>query len=838
MATQTAKKRKLPAFIVLAVSALLWIGVAVPVLRGFLYGIFGYAVYAVALGLTTVAILMFLGKTPVLGRFRVVMSIVTLVSLVALLHVSLVTATATYSTADYFSYCFREETVGGSLTALVTFLPVVFLNPYFAIVIFGIIVAGSLLVVIYPLLLTFKPPVKREKRVKEPRITTPSQPALTPSVLQEAQTVGYSPFNPSTISTDFIKEDGPKSAQPKPVLAPLAETSTRLTEKEKEQFSISRIQQMANENRLAQAYNQPYTPSQNYPSSVYIERPKAIARHPTEEPVVYSEPEPIYYHADEPEPPPAPVYYRVPEYKPEPIAPVYKREPVVKKRETASRVVPTHRGYIAPPIELLKSSYGMPSSSIENFDYYKQRIESALQEFSIDATVVGAMRGPAFTRYELTLAPGQRVNKVSNLIEDLKMRLEVKRLRVLAPIPGKNAIGLEIPNQTREIVGLRSILTSPEFNSSNHGISLALGKDLEGRPQVVDLAEVRHMLIAGSTGTGKSVCVSAILMSIIYKYSPDQVRLVIIDPKQVDMASYGGIPNLLIPKPATGVMQSVNALKWCVKEMNKRYGIMQETLSNNIDYYNAKHAPEGAKLPKIVIIIDEVAELMMRGAKLVENSIVSIAQLGRAAGIHLVLATQSPRADIITGLLKANIPCRIAFQVLSGLESRIVMDTEGAEELLGKGDMLYFYNSGFERIQGALITNDEVLAINDFLRKNNDCDYDDEAASEIFSTEDENSDNAQAVAGMPTEGTPVDASDEDSAENEMMVRKGIKQFILSGRASISSLQSMFKIGFVRATTLMEIMCERGFISASSQSKPRTVLITMDKYNEIYKGFED
>ena len=429
-------------------------------------------------------------------------------------------------------------------------------------------------------------------------------------------------------------------------------------------------------------------------------------------------------------------------------------------------------------------------------------LETTLSNFGVQAKVNQVTVGPTITRYEIQPSPGVKVSKIVNLTDDLALSLAAKSIRMEAPIPGKSAIGIEVPNEIPLMVGLRDVFESEEFKKFDSPLAMALGKDISGKAIIGDIGKMPHLLIAGSTGSGKSVCVNTLISSILYKAKPDEVKLLLIDPKVVELANYNGIPHLLIPV-VTDPKKAANALNWAVAEMNKRYKMFAENGVKDITSYNEKCEE---KLPKIVIIIDELADLMMASANDVEDYICRLAQMARAAGMHLIVATQRPSVDVITGVIKANIPSRIAFAVSSQTDSRTILDMGGAEKLLGKGDML-FYPLGASkpvRIQGAFISENESQNIIDFVK-------------------------AQVKEEIKYEENIMDTISkvnmEKSSDEDDLLSEAIEFVVQSGQGSASMLQRKFKIGFNRAARLIDSMEERGIVGPNEGSKPRKVLMS-------------
>ncbi|SHJ44779.1 DNA translocase FtsK [Tepidibacter formicigenes] len=432
-------------------------------------------------------------------------------------------------------------------------------------------------------------------------------------------------------------------------------------------------------------------------------------------------------------------------------------------------------------------------------------LEKTLKDFGVEAQINQVTKGPTITRYEIQPKAGVKVSKIVGLVDDIALSLAAKSIRIEAPIPGKSAIGIEVPNDEVQLVTLREVIESDEFSSNNSKLSFGLGKDISGRPIITDIAKMPHLLIAGATGSGKSVCVNTLINSILYKAKPDEVKFLMIDPKVVELTNYNGIPHLLIPV-VTDPKKAAYALNWAVTEMNRRYKLFAENSVRDITGYNEKVEE---KLPKVVIIIDELADLMMVSPNEVEDAICRLAQMARAAGMHLIVATQRPSVDVITGVIKANIPSRIAFSVSSQADSRTILDMGGAEKLLGKGDML-FYPVGSPkpvRLQGAFISDKEVESVVNFVKSQ---------VEEVNYTED--------IIENINKGVTFDSSDEDD-----LLSEAIGLVVNAGQASASMLQRKFRIGYNRAARLIDQMEERGLIGPSEGSKPRKVLITKEEY---------
>ena len=477
--------------------------------------------------------------------------------------------------------------------------------------------------------------------------------------------------------------------------------------------------------------------------------------------------------------------------------------------------------YEFPPVQLLsegekKAIKGGKKAVTDT----ASKLQKTLYSFGVSAKVENVSVGPAITRYELKPAEGVRVSKIANLADDIALNLAAETIRIEAPIPGKQAVGIEIPNKENEIVHLRDIIDCPKFTEHKSKLAFALGKDVAGEEVVTDISKMPHVLIAGATGSGKSVCINTLIASIIYKATPSEVKLVMVDPKVVELSVYNGIPHLLIPV-VTDPKKAAGALSWAVQEMENRYSLFANKNVRDIKGYNEELDKEGSKekLPQIVIIIDELADLMMVSSKDVEDSICRLAQKARAAGMHLVIATQRPSVDVITGIIKANIPSRISFAVSSQVDSRTILDMAGAEKLLGKGDML-FYPAGATkptRVQGAFISDKEVEKVVDFVKANGEATYNDDILEQI---ERVNS----------TDKEIEEQQNDDSVDPLLM--EAIDVVVETGQASTSFIQRRFKVGYARAGRIIDQMEERGIISGFQGSKPREVLMSKERWQEL------
>ena len=489
--------------------------------------------------------------------------------------------------------------------------------------------------------------------------------------------------------------------------------------------------------------------------------------------------------------------------------------------------------YQRPPLSLLKRGKAGGGDSDAHLRETANKLQQTLYNFGVRVTVTNVSCGPSVTRYELQPEQGVKVSKIVGLADDIKLNLAAADIRIEAPIPGKAAVGIEVPNKETSPVMLRDLLETEEFQKSTSKIAFAAGRDIAGKVVVADIMKMPHLLIAGATGSGKSVCINTLIMSILYKADPDEVKLIMIDPKVVELSVYNGIPHLMIPV-VTDPKKASGALNWAVVEMDKRYRLFAEYNVRDLRGYNEKvsevekqieNGEKPEKMPQIVIIVDELADLMMVAPGEIEEAICRLAQLARAAGIHLVLATQRPSVNVITGLIKANMPSRIAFSVSSGVDSRTIIDMNGAEKLLGKGDML-FYPSGYQkpaRVQGAFVSDKEVQNVVEYLvTKNGNAIYNEEVENHVNS----------AQTGMASAAGAGGGADE---RDVYFVDAG--RFIIEkDKASIGMLQRVFKIGFNRAARIMDQLFEAGVVGEEEGTKPRKVLMSMEEFEQYIEEY--
>ena len=573
------------------------------------------------------------------------------------------------------------------------------------------------------------------------------------------------------------------------------------------------------------------------------ERPRAI---PTMEPVVISTPEPT-------SPAPAPVSVPTPQsaVTPQPATPVQSaaaavQEPLSKKAaaqavaeqtaavtaEIAENMAAGEQEYAYPPVSLLHESRGenhmAAGAELRN---NSRRLAETLSSFGVDARAGDVIHGPSVTRYEFTLDQGVKLSKITNLQDDIALALGASGVRIAA-VPNKiSVVGIEVPNKTVTPVLIRDVIESRNFLEHPSKTAFAVGRDISGRNVIGNIEKLPHVLIAGTTGSGKSVCTNSLIISLLYKSTPEEVRFIMVDPKMVELAPYNGIPHLLIPV-VTDPKKAAGALQWAVFEMMKRYKTFSENGVKKLEEYNrlAAGREDLEKLPSVVVVIDELADLMLVAAKEVEESICRVAQMGRAAGVHLVIATQRPSADVITGLMKANIPSRIAFAVASSLESRIILDTTGAEKLVGKGDMLYapLGEGKPTRVQGCFISPEEIEDVVSYVKESGEANYSQEVIAQI----------EQSVQEKETKGSSRGASaaadTEDSGEDELLPA-AVDVVLETGQASVSMLQRRLKLGYSRAARLVDQMEERGIVGPFEGSKPRQLLITRAQWEQLQAG---
>ena len=580
-------------------------------------------------------------------------------------------------------------------------------------------------------------------------------------------------------------------------------------------------------------------------SMPYEARPEV--ERPAPQPVMTGfKPEPKSARAPEPEyePEPAPAAPA-----PEPVS-AYE-EPVKKQRSSKPKSDPDANAQMAaeldraatetpdyefPPIDLLRRGTAAAVDGRDEIALNRDRLDASLKSFGVAARIVGATRGPTVTRYDLELDAGVKLTKLTNLANDIALSLGVMNVRI-APIPDKiSTVGIEVPNKIVSLVYLRDVIESPQFKNAKSTLSFAIGKDISGECVVGNIAKLPHMLIAGTTGSGKSVCINSLLLSLLYKSTPEQVRLIMIDPKMVELGIYNGIPHLYVPV-VTDPKKAAGALQWAVVEMLKRYRLFSEVGVRDLAGYNAHQKKVGEPtMPQVVIVVDELADLMLVASKDVEESICRVAQMGRASGMHLIIATQRPSADVITGLMKANIPSRIAFAVSSAMESRIILDSAGAEKLIGMGDMLYSpLGSGKPiRVQGAFVSDEEREDVIDFIKSSSQAEYSDEVLAEIEKAAQEKDKGGKGKASADTDSGFDDepAANNAFANYDELLPQAVDVIFDTKQASVSMLQRRLKLGYSRAARLVDQMEELGIVGPFEGSKPRQVLITKQQWQEM------
>ena len=503
-------------------------------------------------------------------------------------------------------------------------------------------------------------------------------------------------------------------------------------------------------------------------------------------------------------------------------------------RQIEQELAEPEEAYQYPPITLLEQgTAGSFTEAGAEMRSNSKRLADTLRSFGVDAQAGEVVRGPSVTRYEFTQPQGVKLSKITNLADDIALALGVGSVRV-APVPGKiSAVGIEVPNRAVTPVRIRDVIESREFTGHKSAVAFAVGKDIGGNRIIGDIAKLPHVLIAGTTGSGKSVCTNSLIVSLLYKSTPEEVRFIMVDPKMVELAPYNGIPHLLIPV-VTDPKKAAGALQWAVFEMMKRYKAFSENGVKDLASYNAlaeqsepdENGEKMKKLPSVVVVIDELADLMLVAAKEVEDSICRVAQMGRAAGMHLVIATQRPSADVITGLMKANIPSRIAFAVASSMESRIILDNPGAEKLVGKGDMLYapLGEGKPRRVQGCFITAEEIERVVDFVKEKGETAYSEDVMRQI----------EQVVQDKDKKSAPAEAAS-GSDDGDELLPAAVEVVLETGQASVSMLQRRLKLGYSRAARLVDQMEERGIVGPFEGSKPRQLLIDKAKWQEMQMG---
>ncbi len=505
-------------------------------------------------------------------------------------------------------------------------------------------------------------------------------------------------------------------------------------------------------------------------------------------------------------------------------------KPVIPEGISLSEIPEDEEAYRFPPLSLLQEGVSGGAAGAQDYEAVGEQLVNILRSFGVETKIINISVGPSITRYELQPAAGVKISKITSLSDDITMNLATAGVRIEAPIPNKPAVGIEVPNKKSNIVTIREIIDSKAFTSSKSKLTVAMGKDIAGTPVVTDIAKMPHGLIAGATGSGKSVCINSIVMCILYNATPDEVKLLMIDPKVVELGVYNGIPHLLVPV-VTDPRKAAGALGWAVTEMEKRYKMFAENDVRNLEGYNrlAEKSDNLIKMPHIVIIVDELADLMLTASHEVEDSINRIAAKARAAGMHLLIATQRPSVDVITGTIKNNIPSRIAFAVSSMADSRTILDMGGAERLLGRGDMLFNPVGAIKprRIQGCFVSDDEVEAVVEFIKGIRTDEYDSDIMDEI---------ERQAAASKDKGAKSSSESSSDDADP--MLGAAIECVVENGQASTSLLQRRLKLGYARAARIMDEMAERGIIGPYEGAKPRAVLITKSQLLEMQARTDD
>ena len=787
-----------------------------------LRGLLGYGFWAVPVMLAVAGgILAFHRGRPV--RLRVWCALLTPVLFGCLLHLFLASGEAPVWGWAMFPELWKSGvamTSGGAVSGLLAQLCIAGISRYGAGAVF---IVGTALLLLAAFNLTVVDVVDYVRSRPHPEYEEEElpEPQPRPRRTQRPEPAPQDQPGARRAAIDIPVDDGPLAGAPRPqpeeVLAPRKE-------------------------RLFNRRPSVRTPDQVLTGARPMETPPPVPAAP-EEPAVC--PEVPDASAPAPEPAPFAPVATAPAAAPVsdlPPMPEIQREPAVEKvkksdaaqaaaevaQEVEKKLEEGRAAYQYPPVSLLLEGGGDAGvGAAKELQANQARLADTIQSFGVEARMVNVVRGPSVTRYEMELEQGVKLNKITNLADDIALALGATGVRI-APIPDKiSTVGIEVPNKLVSPVHIHEVIDSKEFRDHPSKVAFAVGKDIAGNCIVGNIAKLPHLLIAGTTGSGKSVCTNSLIISLLYKATPEEVRLIMVDPKMVELGIYNGIPHLLIPV-VTDPKKAAGALQWAVTEMMKRYRAFSEVGVRDLASYNA-HAvrTEGMdKMPQVVVVIDELADLMLVAAKEVEESICRVAQMGRAAGMHLIIATQRPSADVITGLMKANIPSRIAFAVASSLESRIILDTTGAEKLVGKGDMLYFpLGSGKpQRVQGCLISDEEVAAVVEFIKKQSTAEYDEEVLHEIEQHAAEKEKGAKGVGGS--------APEEVGNEYDELLPAAIEVVVDTGMASVSMLQRRLKLGYSRAARLVDQMEEKGVVGPFEGSKPRQVLITKEQWQEM------
>lgn len=846
-------------------------------LKSFLLGTFGLFSYPLFITMFVIGMALINNKKYVMTKKYIIYLVCAIVSLLCIFHMLFINSDVTFF--EYLGRCYAQKmTVGGIFCGIITAPFIFILNKVGAYILFSIalIIFGALLAdYIYYLNKSqiLKKPVKvvnQLPKIEQPilNFSEPKQQKEEVNVVLDAKIssqpvedsakrkLGLIKSNTDEIVEEPIKKSNIPSYEDKKSLKEFLLTPDSQVDLSKYSGQSRQTPRMtaSMQNNINSLKNETSTPANNMPNKIVHDYSVSVNEEST---LVQNETKPYF----------APV---VEEIKPqkskeadfaenvlatlindakmntnaEPIKPENSRRgfrnlnldtefsaPKVEQQkiEIPTPVKPKKQlRYIVPSLDLLTTKSMDLSELNEDVMQKREQLENALNTFGIPAKVIEVVVGPAVTRYELEMPVGISVKKLLAHSDDIALNLAANGdIRIEAPIPGKSAVGIEVPNEKIATIGLRDIIASSEFQNTKAPLTFVLGKDIAGTIRLCNLAKMPHLLVAGSTGSGKSVCLNAVILSLIYKTSPDDVRLILIDPKQVEFSIYNGLPHLLLPNVITDSDKALNALNWAVNEMERRYTLFKNTRTKDItEYCNSSDVLEGRseKIPYIVVIIDEVADLLMTAKKDVEEKIARLAQKSRAAGIHLILATQRPSVDVITGTMKNNFTSRITFKLMSFSDSKTILDQGGAEKLLGKGDMLYKPSDASEprRIQGCFVTSAEVANIVDFVKeRNSEYDYDDKIETQIMNPPKQ--DTMAMANGEPASDTGFDP----------LMPQALKCVIENGQASISMLQRRLVIGYPRAARIIDQMQEKNFISAQDGSKPRSVLITMEEYEELF-----
>lgn len=791
-----------------------------PVTRKVIIGVFGYAVYAYILALMALFTGLLLGRKVNIPRLRVTILIALFFSFIITLHIMFCKELVAEGINAYIFRPFEVNSIGGVLISLAS-SPLILIDYPYAVLIAFLATAGLGLAALYPLFLTPKSESMVEEDDKEwagdvdmplqeqEQVAEQEQPAYTYSAPQYVY-----PTNPLTSAFGIAPnktsiEPVKKKSKIEEIFGLNEPTHPIRTPQPKDDGIYQDYLQhsrQANEEIVRAEQDK----ANDLKARLAAKRRERAERQKEKEPSLDAT-----SHFDANRQSHTDTF-------------ISSERQQSRGFEAAKENDFVKRGYNGPSIETFRL-HTERGSMPANFDTTRENLEQAMQDLQIPSEVKAATRGPTFTRYELKFTKSNlSIKKLNSIESDLQMRLKAEKVSITAPIPGTDRFGIDLPNDVRDIVGIRTLLQSQQYAIPKGGIELALGVTIDREPFILDLTKAPHMLIAGATGSGKSECIKSIIISIIFKYSPEEVRLLLFDPKRVDFQHFHSLPHMLVRSPVCEPGHAMNALKWLVKEMDRRYVTLKENGVNNINSYNEDVVPysDKPKMPRIVLLIDELADLMLVNKK-VESDIVRLAQLARAAGIHLVLATQRPSADVLTRLITSNILCKVALTVQSHIDSHIILGRRGAEDLLGMGDMLYHSPQVRDaiRLQGVYVSTNEIVEAVRHICENNKAQWDSEIYGAIFSEEEEE-ESFSRYDLQRTERKNV-------KDTEELIKTALEIIIPQGTTSISDIQALLGVGYPKAKKLTTIMEQRGYITTSESGNKRVVKITMDEFNKMY-----